>query len=189
MIVLSNAPWASPLMSHYYYFYYQNSKLSFILDGAVSAIEPAVLKESYASLYTLVLEAAKHDADSSSIRWVKIIAGLLLVYLVKIVFFFFPLFYGGRDAQFSSQWSSWWNARKQRDWEEEWGGGSFPFFHSLLPSPNQHDKRVSKLSLEVLTPQFSLIEGVMAYVFFELLCTHVESDVCYSYYKLCLYRK
>ncbi|XP_030848131.1 COMM domain-containing protein 3-like isoform X1 [Strongylocentrotus purpuratus] len=36
-------------------------------DGAVSAIEPAVLKESYASLYTLVLEAAKHDADNSSI--------------------------------------------------------------------------------------------------------------------------
>lgn len=82
-------------MSHYYYFYYQNSKLSFILDGAVSAIEPAVLKESYASLYTLVLEAAKHDADSSSIRWVKIIAGLLLVYSVKFFFFFFPFFMGG----------------------------------------------------------------------------------------------
>lgn len=98
MIVLSNAPWASPLMSHYYYFYYQNSKLSFILDGAVSAIEPAVLKESYASLYTLVLEAAKHDADSSSIRWVKIIAGLLLVYSVKKKKKKFPPFYGGEGC-------------------------------------------------------------------------------------------
>nr|XP_054767910.1 COMM domain-containing protein 3-like [Lytechinus pictus] len=36
-------------------------------DGALSSIEPAVLKQSYAALYTLVLEASKHDADNSTI--------------------------------------------------------------------------------------------------------------------------
>lgn len=36
-------------------------------DTALSAIEQAVMKQSYAALYTLILEAAKHDADNGTI--------------------------------------------------------------------------------------------------------------------------
>ncbi|XP_071492875.1 COMM domain-containing protein 3-like [Diadema antillarum] len=36
-------------------------------DSQLSAIEQGVLKQSYAALCTLVLEAAKHDADSDTI--------------------------------------------------------------------------------------------------------------------------
>lgn len=39
-------------------------------DGAFKEIDKAVLKEAYSGLVTLVIEAAKHDVDASTMRLV-----------------------------------------------------------------------------------------------------------------------